>query len=83
MIGTHTAPWAVYAEDGSIDSVFPPTGRPFTVSQSHWFRFRDGKIDEHWGNRDDLGMGRQVGWIPPTPIFLIRMALAKRRAKRT
>jgi predicted ester cyclase len=80
MIGTHTAPWAVYAEDGSIDTVFPPTHRPFTISQSHWFRFQDQQITEHWANRDDLGMARQLGWVPPTPAFLIRMALAKRRA---
>ena len=83
MIGTHTAPWAVYAEDGSIDTVFPPTRLPFTVTQSHWFRFRNGQIAEHWANRDDLGMGRQLGWVPPTPPFLIRMALAKRRASRS
>lgn len=82
MIGTHTTDWAVYADDGSIDSVFPPTQRPFSMTQSHWFRFLDGRIAEHWANRDDLGMGRQVGWIPPTPVYLVRMAAAKRRAKR-
>jgi len=83
MIGTHTAPWAVYAQDGSIDTVFPPTQRPFTMTQSHWFRFRDGQIAEHWANRDDLGMARQLGWIPPTPAFLLRMAAAKRHAKQS
>ncbi len=82
MIGSHTAPWAVYSEDGSIDTVFPPTRRPFTMTQSHWFRFRDRQIAEHWANRDDLGMARQLGWVPPTPAFLIRMALAKRTAAR-
>jgi predicted ester cyclase len=83
MVGTHTAAWAVYTDDGSIDSVFPPTRRPFSITQSHWFRFRDGQIVEHWANRDDLGMARQVGWVPPTPIYLMRMAAAKRRAKRS
>jgi predicted ester cyclase len=82
MIGTHATPWAVYAEDGSIDTVFPPTRRPFTMSQSHWFRFRDEQIVEHWANRDDLGMARQLEWIPPSPAFLIRMALAKRGSTR-
>src|SRR5258708_1390973 len=48
MIGTHTTPWAVYAEDGSIDTVFPATHRAFTMTQSHWFRFQDGQITEHW-----------------------------------
>jgi predicted ester cyclase len=82
MVGTHTAPWVVYADDGSIDSVFPPTRRPFRMTQSHWFRFREGRIVEHWANRDDLGMARQVGWLPPTPAYVVRMALAKRRAQR-
>jgi hypothetical protein len=36
--------------------------------------------DPHY--RDDLGMARQLGWIPPSPAYLIRMARAKRRAAR-
>lgn len=27
-------------------------------------------------------MGKQLGWVPPTPAYLIKMARAKRRAKR-
>jgi predicted ester cyclase len=82
MNGRHTAPWAVYAEDGTLDTVFPPTNRVFAMTQSHWFRVEGGRIVEHWANRDDLGMGRQLGWIPPSPAFLVRMAVAKRRARR-
>jgi hypothetical protein len=51
------------------------------MTQSHWFRVEGGKILDHWANRDDLGMGRQLGWIPPTPTYLVKMARAKRRAK--
>ena len=40
-------------------------------------------IVEHWDNRDDLGMARQLGWIPPTPAYLFKMARAKHRAKRS
>jgi predicted ester cyclase len=80
MNGRHVAPWAFYTDDGTIDSVFPPTNRAFAMTQSHWFRMKDGVIIEHWANRDDLGTGRQLGWIPPTPAFLVKMALAKRRA---
>jgi predicted ester cyclase len=82
MNGRHTAPWAVYAEDGALDTVFPPTNRVFAMTQSHWFRLEDGRIIEHWANRDDLGMARQLGWLPPTPRFLLRMSVAKRRAAR-
>src|SRR6266567_2908371 len=54
MNGRHVAPWAVYTDDGAIDTVFPPTGKTFAMTQSHWFRIEDGQIFEHWANRDDL-----------------------------
>lgn len=79
MNGRHTAPWAVYTSDGTLDSVFPPTGKIFAMTQSHWFRMDDGVIVEHWANRDDLGTARQLGWMPPTPAYLLRMVRAKRR----
>ena len=80
MSGRHVRPFATYAADGSVDEVFPPTGNSFEVTQSHWLRVQDGQVIEHWANRDDLGMAKQLGWVPPTPLYLIRMALAKRRA---
>jgi predicted ester cyclase len=83
MNGRHVAPWAVYTTEGAVDTVFPPTGKSFAMSQSHWFRVEDGRIVEHWANRDDLGMSRQLGWIPPTPTYLFKMARAKRRALRS
>jgi predicted ester cyclase len=82
MNGRHTAPWVVYAADGAVDNVFPPTQKTFATTQSHWFRFEDGRIAEHWANRDDLGMARELGWVPPSPAYLVRMARAKRRAAR-
>lgn len=82
MSGRHVGPLAGYTADGRLDGVFPPTGKSFAMTQSHWFRFQDGLIIEHWANRDDLGMASQLGWVPPRPGYLVRMALAKRRAKR-
>lgn len=83
MIGRHVAPWAVYTDEGAVDAVFPPTNKTFAMTQSHWFRIEGGTIIEHWANRDDLGTARQLGWIPPTPVYLFKMARAKRRAMRS
>jgi predicted ester cyclase len=83
MNGRHVAPFVVYTPDGEIDAAFPPTNRTFAMTQSHWVRVEDGKIVEHWANRDDLGHAKQLRWLPPTPTYLIRMARAKSRARRT
>jgi predicted ester cyclase len=82
MSGRHVRPFAGYAADGSVKEVFPPTGKRFATTQTHWIRIADGKMIEHWANRDDLGTAEQLGWVPPTPVYLVRMALAKRRAMR-
>jgi len=80
--GRHTGPFVFYDESGAVEQVMPPTGKTCSVTQTHWFRVADGKVIEHWANRDDLGMARQLGWIPPRPRYLARMALATRRARR-
>lgn len=54
MHGTHT---------GSLMGR-PPTGRSFSADHIHLFRVADGKIAEHWAQRDDLGMMRQLGLSP-------------------
>ena len=82
MSGRQTGPFVAYRPDGAIDAVFPPLGRRFASTQTHWFRMRDGKIAEHWANRDDLGMGQQLGWTPPSPPYIVRMLLARRRMNR-
>ena len=42
----------------------PPTGKQVTVTGIDVLEFKNGKIAEHWGNRDDLGMLQQLGVIP-------------------
>lgn len=79
MTGRHVRPFASYDENARVKEVFPPTGRRFASTQTHWLRIADGRVIEHWANRDDLGMAEQLGWVPPSPIYLIRAALAKRR----
>ena len=82
MSGRQTGPFVAYGPDGAVTAVFPPLGRRFATTQTHWFRMRDGKVAEHWANRDDLGMGQQLGWTPPTPPYIARMLLARRRMRR-
>jgi len=83
MSGRHTGVLVHYQPGtATVDSAMPPTGKSFAVAQTHWFRTLDGMIAEHWANRDDLGVARQAGWVPPSPAFLLRAGLAKRRARK-
>ncbi|WP_433383489.1 ester cyclase [Actinoplanes sp. CA-142083] len=82
MSGRQVGPFVSYDERGEVAQAFPPTGRTFAITQSHWFRMADGQVVEHWANRDDLGLATQLGWVPPSPAFLWRMARAKRQARR-
>jgi predicted ester cyclase len=82
MSGRHTGPFVTYDDAGKVASAMPPTGRTFGVTHSHWLRVRDGQVVEHRANRDDLGQAFQLGWVPPSPWFLLRAACAKRRARR-
>ncbi len=81
MKGRHVNPFVNYGEDARVEQVFPPTGKEFASTQTHWLRVADGKVIEHWANRDDLGTAVQLGWVPPTPLYLARAALAKRRLR--
>ena len=83
MSGRHTGDFVTYQPGtATVDAAMPPTGKPFAITQTHWCRTRDGMITEHWANRDDLAMARQAGWVPPSPGFLLRAGLAKRRAQK-
>ncbi|BBH68289.1 hypothetical protein ACTI_49740 [Actinoplanes sp. OR16] len=82
MSGRQVGAFLAYDERGEVAQAFPPTGRTFAITQTHWFRMEGGRVAEHWANRDDMGLARQLGWIPPTPVFLVRMARARRQARR-
>ena len=82
MQGRQHGTFGVYGADGRVRQAFPSRGRAFSVVQTHWFRVQGGLVVEHWAVRDDLGLAEQLGWVPPSPRYLVRMALA-RRALRT
>lgn len=82
MSGRQVGTFVTYDEHGRVAQAFPPTGRRMAVTHTHWTRMRDGQVVEHWANRDDLAQGTQLRWVPPTPLYLWRMARAKRTAAR-
>jgi predicted ester cyclase len=82
MSGRHVRTFVNYDAEARPAQAFPPTGKRFSTTQTHWFRIADGKIIEHWANRDDLGTATQLGWAPPSPRYLVRMLLAIRRVRR-
>ena len=41
-----------------------PTGREVTWTETHVGRYENGKLVEHWGNSDDLGVLQQIGAVP-------------------
>ncbi|MCA1693844.1 MAG: ester cyclase [Actinobacteria bacterium] len=63
MSGRQVGPFVTYTPDGEVGRVFPPTGRSFAVTQTHWFRVADGQLIEHHANRDDMGQAMQLGWM--------------------
>ena len=65
MRGNQSNPHTIYGPDGQAVQTMPNHGRSFAVTQTHWFRVRDGLVAEHWANRDDLGMAMQLGWFEP------------------
>ena len=40
------------------------TGRQVTWTETHVGRVENGKLVEHWGNSDDLGLMQQLGAVP-------------------
>ena len=62
--GTHRG-MSSFPVDGGMLVGVQPTGRTFEVQHMHMYRVVDGKIAEHFANRDDVGMMRQLGLLPP------------------
>jgi predicted ester cyclase len=42
-----------------------PTGKAFAVRHIYIWRIADGKIADHWGSRNDLGLLGQLGVLAP------------------
>ncbi len=60
--GTHLGVGKLPVNGGLLVDV-PPTHKHFEVEATHWWKLRDGKIVDHYGVRDDLGMMEQLGLL--------------------
>jgi steroid delta-isomerase-like uncharacterized protein len=60
--GTHRGVGQIPINGGMLVGE-PPTGRHFEVQHIHMYQVRNGKITEHFANRDDLGMMQQLGLL--------------------
>lgn len=67
VTGTHKA-ISERPVNGGVYLGVPPTGKTFSVLHTHWFIVRNGRIVDHRATRDDLGMSRQLGLLPPGPV---------------
>ena len=82
LSGRQSGEFVVWTPEGTVERVFVPTGNMFSVRQAHFQRIVDSLVVEHWAVRDDQGMALKLGWIPPTPGFLLRCHWATKRARR-
>jgi predicted ester cyclase len=64
--GTHRGVGRRPVNGGMLVGV-PPTGKAFSVQHIHWYTVQDNQIKAHRANRDDIGMMRQLGLLPPAP----------------
>lgn len=60
--GTHRGTSTTRVNGGFLLAV-PPTGKHFVVQHIHWYKLQDGFIVDHFTNRDDAGMARQLGLL--------------------
>jgi len=72
IVATADVVWARFRATGTnLGSIMhrPPTGKKMIIDVIDIVKFRDGKIVEHWGVPDQLGMMLQLGIAgnqPPT-----------------
>ena len=65
--GTHRGIGRFPVNGGMLVGV-EPTDKYFEVQHIHWYKMRDGEIVDHYANRDDVGMMRQLGLLPPLAV---------------
>jgi predicted ester cyclase len=65
--GTHRGVGKLPMNGGMLVGV-EPTQKHFSVEHIHWYKLLDGKVVDHTATRNDIGMMRQLGLLPPTGL---------------
>jgi predicted SnoaL-like aldol condensation-catalyzing enzyme len=65
VVALMTVTRTVHDDTRLFGFAIPGDGRSYTVHHVHIYRVADGKIQEHWALRDDIGMLRQLGVVEP------------------
>ena len=65
--GTHLGTPELPFVCGGVFAAGPPTGAAIELTAIHWYRMQAGQIVEHFANRDDLGVARQLGLVSGIP----------------
>jgi predicted ester cyclase len=73
MNARHTGPLVFYEGD-RVAQVFPPTGRSFSFEAFHRYRVHNEATIEHIAVRDDFGLMQQLGYLPPSPAGMAKIA---------
>lgn len=60
--------------DGGLMIGAPATGRTMDVQHIHWYSFENGLIVQHWANRENIGMMRQLRLLPTTDFNFGKLA---------
>jgi steroid delta-isomerase-like uncharacterized protein len=71
MVVAGDTAWARMTATGTHDGPFmghPPTGRRMRIAVFDVIRVEDGRMVEHWGVPDRLGVLRQLGLLAPPPV---------------
>ena len=55
----------------------PPTGRKIEITVIDIMQFKEGKLIEHWGVPDRLGLMEQLGMKPPPKFIMKLMSLLR------
>jgi hypothetical protein len=52
MSGRQVGTFLAYDEHGEVTQAFPSKGHMLAITQTHWFRTRDGQVVEHRADRE-------------------------------